>query len=290
MRRLRLEARAKVNYALEVKGLRPDGYHEISTVMQSVSLADTLEIERAETGFHLSVEPEGAETGPLEKNSVRGAWALLAERAGRELPVRVRLHKRIPAGAGLGGASTDAAAALAGLNELFGLGLDEVSLREVGVRVGADVPFCLVGGTALGEGVGERLTPLPAAPDHGLLIVKPRRWASTAEVYRLYDELSLESSAHVERVVSALGGADPRAFAASLGNDLARVTRGLVPEVGELETDLIEAGAEGAVMSGSGTAICGVFASEERTRAARAELRAPFSEVCRPLRRGVKTL
>lgn len=287
---IRLKARAKVNYALEVRGTRPDGYHEISTIMQSISLSDTLEMRRAESGFHLSVEPEDADAGPLEQNSVRKAWAALRELTGRELPSEARLSKRIPAGAGLGGASADAAAALTGLNELFDLGMDENALCEAGVRVGADVPFCIVGGTALAEGVGERLAPLPEPPDHGLLIAKPRRWASTAEVYRLHDELSPAGSASVKRVASALHGEDLDTFASSLGNDLAGVTRGLVLEVGELERALLEAGALGAVMSGSGTAVCGIFRSKEDARKAGQELCAPFVEVCEPVRRGVEML
>ncbi|HEY6673892.1 MAG TPA: 4-(cytidine 5'-diphospho)-2-C-methyl-D-erythritol kinase, partial [Rubrobacteraceae bacterium] len=168
-----LRACAKVNYALEVRGLRWDGYHEISSVLQSVSLADELEIERSRGGFELSFEPEGVEIGPVEENTVYKAWALLWETSGHELPTRIRLHKKIPAGAGLGGGSADAAAVLVGMNELFDLGLDAEQLRKIGARIGADVPFCLSGGTALAQGVGEILTPLPAPPAHRLLIAKP---------------------------------------------------------------------------------------------------------------------
>jgi 4-diphosphocytidyl-2-C-methyl-D-erythritol kinase len=154
-----LRACAKVNYALEVRGLRGDGYHEISSVLQSVSLADELEIERSRGGFELSFEPEGVEIGPVEENTVYKAWASLWEASGHELPTRIRLHKKIPAGAGLGGGSADAAAVLVGMNELFDLGLDAEQLRTIGARIGADVPFCLSGGTALAQGVGEILTP-----------------------------------------------------------------------------------------------------------------------------------
>ena len=153
--RIVLWAFAKVNYALEVRGLRDDGYHEISSVFQSVSLADELEIERSGGGFELIFEPDGVEVGPLEENTVYKAWALLWEASGHELPARIRLHKKIPAGAGLGGGSADAAAVLVGMNELFDLGLEIEDLRRLGARIGADVPFCLSGGTALGEGVGE---------------------------------------------------------------------------------------------------------------------------------------
>ncbi|MGB3632439.1 MAG: 4-(cytidine 5'-diphospho)-2-C-methyl-D-erythritol kinase, partial [Rubrobacteraceae bacterium] len=151
---MRLRAFAKVNYALAVLGLRDDGYHEVSTVMQSISLADELEIEETREGFELSVEPEHADVGSLESNTVYWAWRRICEAVGEELPVRVSLHKNIPSGAGLGGASADAAATLVGLNELFGFGLGVQELRSIGAKIGADVPFCISGGTALGEGIG----------------------------------------------------------------------------------------------------------------------------------------
>ncbi|HEX2728263.1 MAG TPA: hypothetical protein VHM16_00825, partial [Rubrobacteraceae bacterium] len=151
-RGIHLRAFAKVNYTLEVRGIRRDGYHEISTVMQNVSLADEIELTRAASGFDLRIEPEDVEVGPPESNTVYGAWTLLREWTRRDLPVQMRLIKNIPAGAGLGGGSADAAAALIGLNRLFDLKLRDEELREIGVRIGADVPFCIAGGTALGEG------------------------------------------------------------------------------------------------------------------------------------------
>ncbi len=290
MERVRLRAFAKVNYALEVRRVRPDGYHEISTVMQSISLADVVEIERAESGFELAVEPEGAEIGPPEENTVYKAWSRLGERIGDALPVRVLLNKKIPAGAGLGGGSADAAAMLVGLNELFGLGLDEAELRDVGLRVGADVPFCLGGGTALGEGVGEVLSPLPAPPPHHLVVAKPAAGAETARIYGAYDERPVGGNSSVAPVVEALRAGDPGGLARSLGNDLAPVTEDLVPEVRALEEALLRAGASGAAMSGTGTAVFGVFASETEARAAADGLRATFVAVCEPAPRGVEVM
>jgi 4-diphosphocytidyl-2-C-methyl-D-erythritol kinase len=290
MERVRLRAFAKVNYALEVRGVRLDGYHEISTVMQSISLTDVVEIERAERGFELVVEPEGAETGPPEENTVYKAWARLGERTGDALPVRVRLGKKIPVGAGLGGGSADAAATLVGLNELFGLELSEAELRDVGLRVGADVPFCLADGTALGEGIGEVLRPLPAPPPHYLVVAKPAAGAETARIYGAYDERPLDSNPSVAPVVEALRRGDLGAFARSLDNDLTPVTEGLVPEVRALEKALLCAGALGAAMSGTGTAVFGVFTSEAEARVAADGLRASFVAVCEPVPRGVEVL
>jgi 4-diphosphocytidyl-2-C-methyl-D-erythritol kinase len=286
--RVRLRAFAKVNYALEVWGVRPDGYHEISTVMQSISLADVVEVERVERGFELAVEPESVEVGPPEENTVYKAWAQMGERIGDALPVRVRLGKKIPAGAGLGGGSADAAATLVGLNELFGLRLGEAELRDVGLRVGADVPFCLAGGTALGEGIGEVLSSLPAPPPHHLVVAKPAAGAETARIYGAYDERPVGGNPSVAPVVEALRAEDPGALAESLGNDLAPVTEGLVSEVRALEEALLRAGALGAAMSGTGTAVFGVFASEAEARAAADGLRAPFVAVCEPVPRGVE--
>jgi 4-diphosphocytidyl-2-C-methyl-D-erythritol kinase len=290
MEKVRLRAFAKVNYALEVRGVRPDGYHEISTVMQSISLADVVEIERAERGFELAAEPEGVEIGLPEENTAYKAWTRLGERTGDALPVRARLGKKIPAGAGLGGGSADAAAMLVGLNELFGLGLGEAELRDVGLRVGADVPFCLAGGTALGEGIGEVLSPLPTPPPHHLVVAKPAAGAETARIYGAYDERPVGGNPFVAPVVEALRAGDSGALARSLGNDLAPVTKGLVPEVRALEEVLLRAGALGAAMSGTGTAVFGIFASEVEARAAADGLRATFVAVCEPVPRGVEVL
>ena len=288
---LRLLAFAKVNYALEVRGLRPDGYHEISTVLQSVSLADGVGIERARRGFELRVEPKALRIGPPEHNTTHKAWSLLRELCGGALPVRVQLRKNIPAGAGLGGGSADAAAILVGLNELFRLGLSEDDLREIGARVGADVPFCLSGGTALGEGVGDALTPLPDPPDHRLLVIKPGRSASTAAVYRAHDEHPVKPSTRaVEPVVAALRAGDLPALARSLGNDLASVTGEALSEMEARRRALLKSGALGASMSGTGTSVYGIFRTEEEARAAKRVLRAPFVAVCEPVRRGVEVL
>lgn len=284
---MRLRAFAKVNYALAVRGVRSDGYHEVATVLQSISLADELELEEAGKGFELVVEPGQTDTGPSEKNTVYRAWTLLREVTGEELPVRVRLYKKIPSGAGLGGASADAAAALIGLNELFGLGLNVKELRSLGVRVGADVPFCISGGTALGEGIGEVLTPLRPPPGHALLVLKPGRGAETAEIYRAYDGQPATHAVSVEQVLAALREGSLDTLGRSLGNDLAPVTRDYFPEVAEYERGLLGAGALGASMSGTGTATYGLFPGEEEARRAARGLRAPFAGVYGPVACGV---
>ena len=289
-RRIRLRAFAKVNYALDVLGVREDGYHEIRTVMQSVSLADEVEIERADRGFELRVEPGGAGIGPPEENTAYRAWRLLCGLVGEDLAVRATLRKGIPAGAGLGGGSADAAAVLVGMDELFGLGMSAGELRELGTGIGADVPFCVSGGTALGEGVGERLTPLPAPPDHLLVLAKPSASAKTGEIYRLHDEAGGKDGHSAASVVAALGSGGLPALAGAVGNDLAPVTEGLVPEVAALRRSLLSSGALGASMSGSGTAVFGIFDDGVVAETAGRDSGAPFAGVYGPVSCGVEEI
>jgi 4-diphosphocytidyl-2-C-methyl-D-erythritol kinase len=290
MREVRLRAFAKVNYALDVLGLRADGYHEISTVMQSISLADEVELRRFSEGFELSLEPEEVRIGPQERNTTYLAWMALQRLTGKELSVKVTLRKEIPAGSGLGGGSADAAAVLVGLNELFGLGLRVDELCEIGAGIGTDVPFCISGGTALGEGVGEILTPLPTPPAHLLVIAKPLSSADTGKIYRAYDEARVESTHSVGPVVSALRAGSIPALASAIGNDLTPVTAGLVPEVDTLERTLLASGAFGTSMSGSGTAVYGIFDDAETAGIAKDTVATPLIGVYGPISSGVETV
>jgi 4-diphosphocytidyl-2-C-methyl-D-erythritol kinase len=288
MREVRLRAFAKVNYALDVLGLRADGFHEVSTVMQSISLADEVELRYRSGSFYLSLEPEEVEIGPQERNTTYLAWKALQRLTGKDLPVKVALRKKIPAGAGLGGGSADAAAILVGLNELFGLGLRLDELRGIGAGIGADVPFCISGGTALGEGVGEILTPLPAPPAHHLVVAKPSRSADTGKIYRAFDETRTENTHSVKPVASALCAGSLPTLAAVVGNDLAPVTRDIIPEVAELEQSLLASGALGASMSGSGPAVYGIFHDEKAAGIGKDTVDAPFIGVYEPVSRGVE--
>jgi 4-diphosphocytidyl-2-C-methyl-D-erythritol kinase len=288
MREIRLRAFAKVNYALDVLDLRNDGYHEVSTVMQSISLADEVGLQRGAGGFDLSLEPEGVEIGPQERNTTYLAWMALQGLTGEELPVRITLRKGIPAGAGLGGGSADAAAVLVGLNELFGIGLQSGELCELGAAIGADVPFCISGGTALGEGVGEILMSLPAPPIHHLVVAKPTRSVDTGKIYHAFDEARTESMRSVEPVVSALRSGSLPALASAVGNGLTPVTARFVPEVAALEQTLLASSALGASMSGSGTAVYGIFDDAEAAGGARDAVDAPFISAYEPVSRGVE--
>jgi 4-diphosphocytidyl-2-C-methyl-D-erythritol kinase len=288
MHEVRLKAFAKINYALDILGLRPDGYHDIGTVMQSISLADDVGLRRSTQGFTLSLEPEVGGIGPPEQNTVYLAWKRLRRLTDEELAVEVTLRKRIPAGAGLGGGSADAAAVLVGLNEMFDLGLRIDELRRLGVEVGADVPFCISGGTVLGEGVGEILTPLPAPPDHSIVVAKPTGSVETASIYHAHDRAQTQSTRSVAYVIPALHSGSVSALAWAAGNDLAPVTKRFVPEVATLERSLEESGALGASMSGSGTAVYGVFDDREAAENTRATVDAPFIGLYELVSRGVE--
>jgi 4-diphosphocytidyl-2-C-methyl-D-erythritol kinase len=161
-------------------------------------------------------------------------------------------------------------------------------LREVGARIGADVPFCIAGGTALGEGVGDVLTPLLEPPAHRLVVAKPHRSADTGEIYRAHDAAGTESARSVGPVVLALRSKNVQALAAAVGNDLAQVTRGFVPEVGALEQKLMASGALGASMSGSGTAVYGIFDEEDAAESAKDMVDAPFAGVYEPVPFGLR--
>ena len=285
-RTVRLRAHAKVNYALDVVGVRADGYHEIRTVMQSVSLADEVEVRHAGRDFGLRVEPEGTEIGPREGNTTYRAWRLLSDRVGGELPTRISLHKNVPAGAGLGGGSADAAAVLRGLDELFGLGLSAAEMRGLGAEIGADVPFLVSGGTALAEGVGEILAAAPPPPDHRLLVAKPPAGADTAKVYRAYDADPTARGESADLVLAALGSGDLDRLAGAIGNDLAPAAKGMVPDVAGLERDLLEAGALGACVTGTGTAVYGLFRDEDAAKGAMESIGAHFASVCAPVAHG----
>jgi 4-diphosphocytidyl-2-C-methyl-D-erythritol kinase len=266
-----LRAFAKVNYALEVRGLRDDGYHEISSVYQSVSLADELEIERSRGGFELIFEPDGVEVGPLEENTVYKAWALLWEVSGHELPARITLHKKIPAGAGLGGGSADAAAVLVGLNRLWGLRWPVARLAEVAVTLGMDVPFFLQGGAALATGRGEVLEPVSGG-GLALVLVNPRVGLSTAEAYRRVTPDMLSDGRRVKAMVEALRGRRAARVANTLYNGLELAVAPIQPEIERMRAALLAAGALGAVMSGSGPTVVGVARSFEHARQLRARL------------------
>ena len=254
---------AKVNLALEVLGKRPDGYHEIATVMQTVDLFDRLTLEAAPT---ISLETDDCALPTDERNLVVRAGSLLRQVSGVQAGARMRLRKRIPVAAGLGGGSSDAAAALWGLNRLWGLRWPRARLVELGTRLGMDVPFFLTGGPALATGRGDRVERLPAAGGYALVLVNPRVPLSTQQVYERVPAGWRAEPAATRRLVEALRTRNAVRVGAALTNDLEGFVAPGLPAVGRMKAALLAAGALGAVMSGSGPTVFGMARSLDHAR------------------------
>ncbi|HEX9007401.1 MAG TPA: 4-(cytidine 5'-diphospho)-2-C-methyl-D-erythritol kinase [Bacteroidota bacterium] len=266
MKTLRLEAPAKVNYRLDVLRKRPDGYHDLRMVMQRIDLCDLIEIALTDTpGIRVACGRAGVPDGP-GNIAWRAADALLQLSDGKP-GIDIRITKRIPVAAGMGGGSSDGATVLMGVNELLGLGLSDQRLMEIGVTLGADVPFFIFKQTALAEGIGEQLSPIERIPQAWLTIVNPNVHVSTAWVYQ---NLQL-TSGHDKHIIPCFyeNIAD---ICAILSNDLESVTIKRYPVIAEIKERLVDAGACGALMSGSGPTVFGVFEKEADARRAEAEL------------------
>jgi 4-diphosphocytidyl-2-C-methyl-D-erythritol kinase len=253
---IKIFAYAKINLTLSVLNKRPDGYHEVEMVMQSIALYDTLQIRSQEEGISLAVA--GADLPLDERNLVWRAASLLQAKAGIKSGVHIHLAKRIPVAAGLGGGSADAAAALRALNMFWRLGLSQAEMMDLGVALGSDVPFCIMGGTALARGRGELLTPLLPGPKLGLVLVKPSFSVSTAQTYAAYTGSPEQWRPDSKTMADALSRGDVSAIARNLTNDLESVTAVKNPEVRQIKDRLLAAGALGVLMCGSGPAVFGL--------------------------------
>lgn len=260
-RTLILHAPAKVNLILEVQGRRPDGYHALKTVMHALELADTLRFSENSGGLRLVCSHPQVPTD--ERNLVYQAAIRLARRAGITPRVTIRLTKRIPVAAGLGGGSSDAATALLGLARWWRLG-PRAPLARLARELGSDVPFFLNGGCALGTGRGERLTPWPSAPGLWLVLVNPGFPVSTAEVYRNFRLQLTRKKACISMMRSALKQKNADKISKKLFNHLEWVTLAAHPQVARIKQDLLAGGALGALMSGSGPTVFGL-APDRRT-------------------------
>lgn len=261
------KAYAKINLGLDVLRRREDGYHELRMIMQTVDICDDLLFERtAEPGIAIRTDREEL---PLDRGNLiyRAAELLFREKKMAE-GVRVTLTKRIPIAAGMAGGSADAAAAMHGLNELFEMGYSLQELQELGVKLGADIPYCLAGGTMLAEGIGEILTPLPPPPACFLVVAKPDIDVSTAFVYGNLHADRLTYHPDIDGMIGALRAGDLSGITDRLGNVLETVTAGAYPVVSEIKELLRRAGAENALMSGSGPSVFGIFKERGAAEAA----------------------
>ena len=264
---MRVVARAKINWTLDIVGKREDGYHLMDMLMQP----DELDLAAAD---ELTLSVDGyprVKAGP-ENLALRAAQAL-REQTGYRGGASIRLHKRIPVGAGLGGGSADAAGVLAGLNRLWETGLTQQELETLGLQLGADVPFCLRGGLQRAQGVGEALTPMACGGMYWLVILQPCPGLSTREVFGRFRLDARENRPDTRAAAAALAAGDWRALCRSLGNVLQEVSAEMRPEIGEGIAALREQGAAGAWMTGSGSAVFGLFTRAQTAREAQEKLR-----------------
>ena len=273
MEKLNYKARAKINLALDVCRRLENGYHEIKTVMQSVNIYDELEFKRRrDPDIILSVDSR-YELGDLGNNLIFRAAKFMKEYYGIRQGIEIHLKKTIPVAAGMAGGSTDAAATMLAMNEMFALKLDKEELMRQGLRLGADIPFCILGGTALAEGVGEKLTPLPAPPRASLLVVKPPIMVSTKRVYETLRVNQIAKHPDIDGMMAALEQGDIERVANYLENVMEAVTVKENSIIAEIKTMMTQQGAYNALMSGSGPSGFGIFAKEEEAQAAAKHIR-----------------
>lgn len=271
MKKLTIQGMAKINLGLDVIRRREDGYHEVKMVMQTLNLCDTLTIEKVDTPS-ITIQIGTAPLPADENNLIYKSANLLMQHCNLSQGVSISLQKEIPIAAGMAGGSTDAAATLLGMNQLFALGLSLEELQKLGVKIGADVPYCLQGGTALSEGIGEILTTLPAAPDCFVAVGKPEISVSTKYVYENLHANSLQYHPDIDGMVAAITNKDLDGITKRMENVLETVTEKEYPMITKIKELLKEKGAENALMSGSGPTVFGIFTEEKRAREAREAL------------------
>ncbi|QGG48691.1 4-(cytidine 5'-diphospho)-2-C-methyl-D-erythritol kinase [Heliorestis convoluta] len=269
-------APAKINLTLDVLGRRTDGYHQVAMVMQTIDLCDTLRVRRRDDK-RIFLHGGNDEAPPDQSNLVYRTVQLIAETKGLKSGLDIYLEKKIPVAAGLAGGSSDAAAMMKLLNQLWEMQLSPQDMERELAKLGSDIPFLVQGGTALATGRGEQLQPLPAAPPFWVLLIKPPFGVSTPKVYQALQaplwqgepesDQQLALTANTVTIIEALQKNSYEAMIAALGNDLEQVTLQWHPELKEYKQILLDAGVDQAMMSGSGPTIMGFVQKEEKARA-----------------------
>ena len=275
MDKIQLKALAKINLGLDVLRRREDGYHEVKMIMQTIGLHDDLEIRKTKTsGIQVKTNLYYLPTN--ENNLVYKATKLLMDEFQIQDGVSIQLKKRIPVAAGMAGGSSDGAAVLWGINQMYGLGLSMQALMERGVRLGADVPYCIQRGTALAEGIGEKLSVLPPMPKCTILIAKPGISVSTKFVYENLHANDLKPEQHpdVDSMIEAMRQKDLGLLCSRMGNVLETVTIPAYPVINEIKSTMMDNGAIGSMMSGSGPTVFGIFDSPAAAKQAMKAVRA----------------
>ena len=262
MESIRLKARAKINLGLDVIGRRENGYHDVRMVMQTVGLYDRIIMTRIPEE-EIRIKTNIGFLPVNENNLVYKAIMLMKNKYKLDGGIEVDLNKFIPVAAGMAGGSSDAASALFGMNRLYELNLPIGELMNLGVEIGADVPYCIMRGTALAEGIGEKLTRLPDMPFCHILIAKPPVNVSTKLVYEKLDNTDVKLHPDIDGIIEAIKLKDVALVASRMGNVLESVTVPLYPVIDSIKRDMIEHGAINAMMSGSGPTVFGIFPDEQ---------------------------
>ncbi|GIN99185.1 4-diphosphocytidyl-2-C-methyl-D-erythritol kinase [Siminovitchia terrae] len=260
--KLLVKAPAKINLSLDVLGKREDGYHEVEMVMTTIDLADRLELTEISEDY-VGILSRNRFVPADERNLAYQAARLLKERYQINKGVEISINKIIPVAAGLAGGSSDAAATLRGLNELWDLGLTLDELAELGAEIGSDVSFCVYGGTALAKGRGEKVTKLPAPPACWVVLAKPAIGVSTSEIYRNLDVSSIRHP-HTTGMIQALENNDYEGVCENMANALESVTLHMYPEVLHIKKQMERFGADAVLMSGSGPTVFGLVRHDSR--------------------------
>ena len=262
MEKISINAMAKINLGLDVLRRRENGYHDVKMIMQTVNIYDTLDFVKLQEA-KIIVKTDSMELPTDENNLIYKAAKLLFDRCEVTEGVEITLTKRIPIAAGMAGGSTDAAAALVGINRLFDLKLTMEELKGIGVKIGADVPYCIEGGTALSEGIGEILTKLPDAPDCFVVVAKPEISVSTKYVYENLHANELKYHPDIDGMVEAIREGNLNGVCKRMENVLETVTEVKYPVISQLKALLKDAGAKNALMSGSGPTVFAIFEEKE---------------------------
>ena len=269
MRQLHLRAMGKINLGLDVLGTLPNGYHEVRMVMQMVNIYDQITLkETKDPGISITTNLRFLPVN--ENNLVYKAAKLLMDEFQVKSGLSIQLYKYLPVAAGMAGGSSDAACALVGVNRMFRLGLTTEDLMQRGVTIGADVPYCILRSTALAEGIGEKLSPLPPMPRCHILIAKPPVSVSTKFVYENLDMQTVVEHPPIDDLLQALSDGNLPSLAASMGNVLETVTIPHYPEIQAIKECMLKHGALNAMMSGSGPTVFGIFEEKRGTAAKRA--------------------
>lgn len=261
MEKYHIKAYAKINLGLDVVKRLPDGYHQVKMILQTVGIFDELTLEKADSGITLTTDAPGLSTG--SDNLVCKAAELMREKYHIAEGISIHLKKKIPIAAGMAGGSTDAAATMKGISRLFGLDAPLPQLMEYGVSIGADVPYCIMGGTALAEGIGDVLTALPPAPECVILVAKPDISVSTKYVYEHLDAAGLKSHPDIDGMRAAIEAGSLQGILDRMGNVLETVTIPAHPVIDTIKRRMRELGAVNSLMSGSGPTVFGIFLEEQ---------------------------